>query len=35
MAAAKASKASRGRQAKGSMLSYGSRTDVGLVRDHN
>lgn len=35
MAAAKASKASRGRHAKGSMLSYGSRTDVGLVRDHN
>ena len=35
MSAAKAPKAQRGRHAKGAMLSYGSRTDVGLVRDHN
>lgn len=35
MSAAKAPKAQRGRHAKGAMLSYGSRTDVGLIRDHN
>lgn len=34
MAAAKRNGA-RGRHAKGAMPSYGSRTDVGLVRDHN
>ena len=34
MAAAKRAKA-RGRHAKGAMPSYGSRTDVGLVREHN
>lgn len=34
MAAAKRTGA-RGRHAKGAMPSYGSRTDVGLVRDHN
>ena len=35
MTAAKAPKGQRGRHAKGSMVSYGSRTDVGLIRDHN
>lgn len=35
MAAGKAQKAQHGRHAKGAVLSYGSRTDVGLVRDHN
>lgn len=34
MAAAKRA-GTRGRHAKGAMPSYGSRTDVGLVRDHN
>lgn len=35
MAAARKRAGSRGRHAKGAMPSYGSRTDVGLLRDHN
>ena len=35
MAAAKEHKHIRGRHAKGALPSYGSRTDVGLVREHN